>query len=40
MQVEEDNDKKNIISLREIGDNKIDVEELRLAQLDEKNQMN
>ena len=32
MQVEEDNDKRTIISLREIGDNKIDVKEIE-AQL-------
>ena len=31
MQVEEDNDKRTIISLREIGDNKIDVKEIEAS---------
>lgn len=32
--VEEDNDKKTVISLREIGDKKIDIKKLTLATID------
>ena len=41
MLVEADNDKRTIISLREIGDGKISVEELEQMQLKDfkKNQM-
>ena len=40
MLVEEDNDKRTIISLREIGDGKIDVKDVEVPSKDcEKNQM-